>query len=62
MTQPHDGIITVRTESGLVEIEIDDRDEAITVQLDAHKCAVLLAALSQALVIVGRNGGSNERT
>ena len=61
-TQPDNAIIHVRTESGLVEIEVDDREKMVRVTLDQHKVALLLSALAQALVIVGRNGGSNERT
>lgn len=61
-TFPNDGLIVVRTENGMVEIEMDNRDDLVRVQLDTHKTALLLAALSQALVIVGRNGGSNERS
>lgn len=54
-TQPDDAMITVRTESGMVEIEVDNRDDLVRVQLDAHKAAVLLSALSQALAIVLRS-------
>lgn len=61
-TQPDDAIITVRTEAGMVEIEVDDRNEMVRVQLDAHRAAVLMAALSQALAIVIKKGGSSERT
>lgn len=61
-TLPDDAIIHVRTESGLVEIEVDDRNEMVRVQLDQHKVALLLSALAQALAIIVRKGGSNERT
>lgn len=53
-TTPADGIITVRTESGLIELEVDDRDEMVRIQLNQHKAAVLMAALSQALAMVAR--------
>lgn len=56
-TVPSDGLIVVRTEAGMIEIEIDNRDDLVRVQLDAHKAAVLLAALSQALAMIAKQKG-----
>lgn len=53
-TLPTDALITVRTENGMVEIEIDNRDDLVRVQLDAHKAAVLMAALSSAMAIIAK--------
>jgi len=53
-TFPTDGLIVVRTEGGMVELEIDNRDDLVRVQLDQHKAAVLMVALSQALAMVVR--------
>jgi len=53
-TMPTDGLITVRTERGMVELEIDNRDDLVRVQLDQHKAAVLMAALSSALAIIAK--------
>jgi hypothetical protein len=51
-TFPTDGLIVVRTEGNMVELEIDNRDDLVRVQLDAHKAAVLMVALSTALGIL----------
>lgn len=51
-TFPTDGLIVVRTEGNMVELEIDDRDDLVRVQLDAHKAAVLMTALSTALAMI----------
>lgn len=53
-TFPTDGLITVRTENGMVEIALDNRDDVVRVQLDAHKAAVLMAALSSALAMIAK--------
>lgn len=53
-TWPPDGLIVVRTEDGMVEIEIDNRDDLIRVQLNAHKAAVLMVALSTALALIAK--------
>jgi hypothetical protein len=44
----------VRTDNGMVEIEIDNRDDLVRVTLNAHKAAVLMTALSQALAMIAR--------
>lgn len=53
-TWPPDGLIVVRTEDGMVEIEIDNRDDLVRVQLNAHKAAVLMVALSTALALIAK--------
>lgn len=53
-TFPDDGLIVVRTEGGMVEIKIDNRDDLVRVQLDQHKAAVLVMALAQALAMTAR--------
>lgn len=58
-TFPTDGLIVVRTEGSMVEIEIDNRDDLVRVQLDAHKAAVLMTALSTALAMIAKKGVSN---
>ncbi len=51
-TFPADAIVVVRTENGMVELEIDNREDLVRVQLNAHKAAVLAMALSQALAMI----------
>ena len=53
-TLPPGALIVVRTENGMVEIEIDNRDALVRVTLNAHKAAVLMTALSQALAMIAR--------
>ena len=53
-TFPTDGLITVRTENGMVELSMDNRDDLVRVQLDTHKTAVLMAALSSALAMIAK--------
>jgi hypothetical protein len=53
-TSPPDALIVVRTDNGMVEIEIDNRDDLVRVTLNAHKAAVLMTALSQALAMIAR--------
>lgn len=53
-TFPPDGLIVVRTEGGMVELEIDNRDDLVRVQLDQHKAAVLMVALSTALAMIAK--------
>jgi hypothetical protein len=53
-TFPPGALIVVRTDNGMVEIEIDNRDALVRVALNAHKAAVLMAALSSALAMVAR--------
>ena len=58
-TCPDDGLIVVRTENGLIEIEIDNRNDLVRVQLNQHKAAVLMAALSSALAMIAQQKGGN---
>jgi hypothetical protein len=53
-TLPSGALVVVRTDNGMVEIEIDNRDDLVRVQLNAHKAAVLMAALSSALAMIAR--------
>lgn len=53
-TFPDDGLIVVRTAGGLVELEMDNRDDLVRVQLDQYKATVLLSALASALAIIVR--------
>jgi hypothetical protein len=53
-TFPSDALIVVRTDNGMIELEIDNRDDLVRVTLNAHKAAVLMAALSSALAMVAR--------
>jgi uncharacterized protein YheU (UPF0270 family) len=54
-TSPPDALIVVRTDNGMVEIEIDNRVDLVRVQLNAHKAAVLMTALSSALAMIARD-------
>jgi hypothetical protein len=53
-TLPPGALIVVRAENNMVELEIDNRDGLVRVQLDQHKAAVLMVALSQALAMIAR--------
>jgi hypothetical protein len=53
-TFPPGALIVVRTDNGMVEIEIDNRDALVRVTLNAHKAAVLMAAVSSALAMIAR--------
>jgi hypothetical protein len=53
-TFPSGALIVVRTDNGMIEIEIDNRDALVRVTLNAHKAAVLMTALSQALAMIAR--------
>ena len=53
-TFPPGALIVVRTDNGMVEIEIDNRDDLVRVTLNAHKAAVLMAAVASALAMIAR--------
>lgn len=48
-TFPPDGLIVIRTEGNLIELEVDNRDDLVRVQLDADRAATLIASLQWAL-------------
>lgn len=49
---PHDALVTVETQQGVIVLTLDDRDEIVSVRLDAVQAELLRAALTAALAIV----------
>jgi hypothetical protein len=49
---PHDAQLTVEVQRGVIVLTLDDRDEIVSVRLDAAQAETLRAALTAAIAIV----------
>lgn len=47
---PHDAQLTVEVQRGVIVLTLDDRDEIVSVRLDAAQAEALRAALAEAIV------------
>lgn len=49
---PHDALVKVETQQGVIVLTLDDRDEIVSVRLDAAQAEHLRVALAAAIVVV----------
>jgi hypothetical protein len=49
---PHDAQLTVEVQRGVIVLTLDDRDEIVSVRLDAAQAETLRAVLTAAIALV----------